>query len=224
MANKFFRKLQTGGIQDLQNKGITLAKKVSQEREHPEQAQSQQPSYNQPGDMEQNNPQAPQGMHPEAEPEITEDDIENLDDDQYQQPSPTQNPATLAAMTMAKRNTRQPTKQSHAEEGQLTIDVYETPKAIVIKSVVAGVSANDLKITITPEHVSISGERRHEESVDDDAYFYQECFWGSFSRSISLPTEIDHEEAKASISKGVLMIVLPKLEKKGEKVLEIEEI
>ena len=220
MPNSFFKRIQPGGIQDLHNKSKNFARKVNYNKDSAQPNQPEPVAFNSEpmSQMPENNtPQMPQEQE-----EMMDTEIEELDD--YSSPEPPQNPATLAAMTMAKRSTKKSSRSSTSEEGQLTVDVYETPKAIVIKSVVAGVSTNDLKITITPEHVSISGERRHEESVDNDAYFYQECFWGSFSRSISLPTEIDPEDAKASISKGVLMIVLPKLERKGEKTLQIEEV
>lgn len=219
MASDFFKRLQTKGIQDLQNKSKNIAQKMSYEEQ--EENTTQDLMHNNPQDINMMQNQDMQ-MPPNQPMEDTHDSIEELND--YTETPPQQNPATLAAMTMATKNTKKSTRNSSSEEGQLTVDVYETHKAIVVKSVVAGVSTNDLKITITPEYVSISGERRHEETVDKDAYFYQECFWGSFSRSISLPTEIDPEDAKASISKGVLTIVLPKLERKGEKTLEIEEI
>lgn len=215
MANHFFKRLP----QNLQNKSKDIAQKINYNEQDENTTQDLMHDTSENIDMTQNQNMQ---MHPQQMQEEAHEEIEELDD--YTEPSSQQNPATLAAMTMATKNTKKSSRQSSSEEGQLTVDVYETHKAIVIKSVVAGVSTSDLKITITPEYVSISGERRHEETVDKDAYFYQECFWGSFSRSISLPTEIDPEDAKASISKGVLTIVLPKLERKGEKTLEIEEI
>ncbi len=218
MANNFFKRLQTGGMQDIQNKSKNIAKRINYEHQEEQSMQEPYNSQHQMNAMQNNEMQMP----PQQNTEVMNEDIEELDD--YTEPEPVQNPASLAAMTMATKDAKKSSKYSPSEEGQLTVDVYETPKAIVVKSVVAGVSTNDLKITITPEYISVSGERRHEETIDKDAYFYQECFWGSFSRSISLPTEIDPEEAKASISKGVLTIVLPKLERKGEKTLEIEEI
>lgn len=98
-------------------------------------------------------------------------------------------------------------------EGQLTIDVYQTPTEIVIQSTIAGVPEDELDITITNDMVTIRGRRERGERVEEDGYFYQECFWGSFSRSIILPVEVEANEAKATLKNGLLTIRLPKAEK-----------
>ena len=71
-------------------------------------------------------------------------------------------------------------------EGQLTVDVYQTDNEIIVQSTVAGVSPEELDINISTEGVTIKGKREREEEVKEKDYFYQECFWGSFSRSIIL--------------------------------------
>ncbi len=155
------------------------------------------------------------------------DDIDNLLEDEDDTEKDSDSAATLAAMTLSRKNAAvakpQSQKKSSPADGRLTVDVYETPKDIVIKSAVAGVKPNEMNISITPEAVNITGKRHHEETVSSDSYFYQECFWGSFSRSIILPTEIDPDNAKASLSKGVLTIRLPKLSRVEERTLRIEE-
>lgn len=142
--------------------------------------------------------------------------------------------ASLASMSLARKRVAEkaPARKTPARkskpsvrtgtEGRLTIDVYETDKDIVIKSTVAGVDPSELDINITPDSISIRGERTQEENVSSDSYFYQECFWGSFSRSIILPTEIDPDKAKASLKKGVLTIRLPKLSRSEERKLVID--
>ena len=72
------------------------------------------------------------------------------------------------------------------DEGQLTIDVYQSPNEIIIESTIAGVKPEDLDISITNESVTIRGKREKEKTVKDEDYFYQECYWGKFSRSIIL--------------------------------------
>ena len=72
-------------------------------------------------------------------------------------------------------------------EGQLTIDVYQTPEEVVVESTIAGVKPEDLDIAITNEAVTIRGKREKTETIKDEDYFYQECYWGKFSRSIILP-------------------------------------
>jgi len=98
-------------------------------------------------------------------------------------------------------------------EGQLTIDVYQTPADIVIKSTIAGVSPEDLDITITNDMVTIKGKREKDEEITTDDYYYQECYWGAFSRSVILPVDVEAEKAEASMKNGILTIKLPKIEK-----------
>lgn len=106
-------------------------------------------------------------------------------------------------------------------EGQLTVDVYQTPTEIVIQSTIAGVDPEDLDIAITAESVTIRGKREKMEEVKDDDYFFQECYWGRFARQIILPQEIDAEHAVASMKNGVLTIRLPKLNREKTKKLKV---
>lgn len=96
------------------------------------------------------------------------------------------------------------------QEGQLTVDVFQDDQNIVIQSTIAGVSPEDLDVSITNDMVSIRGERRLQYDIDPEDYFYQECYWGTFSRSIILPVEIDADRAEAKIKNGVLTIRIPK--------------
>ena len=107
-------------------------------------------------------------------------------------------------------------------EGQVAIDVYQTPDAIIIEAPIAGVSTDDLDISISNESVTIKGKRSRSKEVKDEEYFYQECYWGRFSRSVILPQEIDAEGAEASVKNGVLMVILPKLKRVRSKKLKIK--
>jgi len=120
-------------------------------------------------------------------------------------------------------NKNKPTWPASSEEGELAIDLYETPESLVLQAVIGGMKANDLDIAITNDMITIRGERKREESGTIDKFYYEECFWGAFSRSIILPQEINADKAKAVIKNGLLTIILPKLEKTKKKVLEIEE-
>ena len=95
-------------------------------------------------------------------------------------------------------------------EGQLTIDVYQTEGEIVIKSTIAGVKPEDLDVSINNDMVTIKGERKNEEMVNAENYYYQECYWGHFSRSVVLPVDIISDKAEASLKNGILTIRLPK--------------
>ena len=107
-------------------------------------------------------------------------------------------------------------------EGQLTIDVYQTPTAIVVESPIAGVNTDDIDINITSESVTVRGKRERIHTVKDEDYFYQECYWGRFSRSVILPEEVDAENAEATIKNGVLKIVMPKLTKHAGKKVKVK--
>lgn len=107
------------------------------------------------------------------------------------------------------------------KEGILTLDVYQTENEIVIKSTIAGVSPKDLDISITEDTVTIKGERKRDEQVKSSDYYYQELYYGAFSRSVILPEEIDVDKAKATFKNGMLTIKLPKLAKSKTKKLKI---
>ncbi len=107
-------------------------------------------------------------------------------------------------------------------EGQLTIDVYQTPDDIVIESAIAGVKPEDLDITVQGDSVTVKGRRHHEMEVKDDDYLYQECYWGRFSRSVILPQEIDPEAATVSFKNCILVVRLPKLNRKKSKKLKVK--
>jgi len=102
---------------------------------------------------------------------------------------------------------------SFEQEGQLVVDVYQTPKNIVIKSTVAGLRPENLDISLANDMITIRGKRENQEEVKKEDYYYKECYWGSFSRSIILPAEIRADEVKAELENGILTITLPKVNK-----------
>lgn len=110
------------------------------------------------------------------------------------------------------------------EEGQLAIDVYQTENDIVIKSTIAGVKSENIDVTITSDMITIKGIRQKDESVSQENYYYQELYWGPFSRSIILPIDIDSDKARASMKNGILTIRLPKIEKLKTKTIRVKEI
>ncbi|MBI2075066.1 MAG: Hsp20/alpha crystallin family protein [Candidatus Harrisonbacteria bacterium] len=107
-------------------------------------------------------------------------------------------------------------------EGQLTVDVFQTPTEIIIQSTIAGVDPEELDVAITAESVTIRGKREKSEEVKDEDYFFQECYWGRFARQIILPQEIDAENATAAMKNGVLTIRLPKLDREKTKKLKVK--
>lgn len=106
-------------------------------------------------------------------------------------------------------------------EGQLTIDVYQTENDIVIKSTIAGVKPEDLDVSINSDMVTIRGERKNEEAVSEESYYYQECYWGAFSRSVILPVDVLAEKAEAAMKNGILTIRLPKAATNKTKKIQV---
>lgn len=94
--------------------------------------------------------------------------------------------------------------------GQLGVDVYQTPSAIVIRAAIAGVRADDIDITVENDMVTIKGRRQMDDDVPAGEYLYQECYWGGFSRTIILPVEVQAGKVKATMKNGILRVVLPK--------------
>ena len=108
-------------------------------------------------------------------------------------------------------------------EGRLTIDVYETDSDIVIQTAIAGVKLGDFDIAIENDMLEIKGARENPaENEEEKKYFFQECYWGPFSRKIVLPTEVDNSRAKASIKEGVLTIKIPKLERERKRKIKLK--
>ena len=111
--------------------------------------------------------------------------------------------------------------QPEEPQGELAVDIYQTPDAIVVKAMVAGVMPTSIDISLTREMLTISGQREDEREVEEDNYFQRELYWGSFSRTVLLPEEVDVDLAEASEKHGILMIRLPKINKKRQTKLKV---
>ena len=101
------------------------------------------------------------------------------------------------------------------EEGQLSVDVYQDRENIYIKSTIAGVEPEDVDIAFDNDMITIRGKRHKDKNIREEDYFYQECYWGNFSRSIILPVDVQEEKIKAEIRNGILTIILPKAKRRG---------
>ncbi|MEI7426046.1 MAG: Hsp20/alpha crystallin family protein [Candidatus Moraniibacteriota bacterium] len=106
-------------------------------------------------------------------------------------------------------------------EGQLTIDVYQTDGDIVIKSTIAGVKPEDLDVSINNDMLTIRGERKSDEQVTEENYYYQECYWGSFSRSVILPIDVVADKIEASMKNGILTVRMPKADNNKSKKIQV---
>lgn len=107
-------------------------------------------------------------------------------------------------------------QEPEESEGQLAIDVFHDDQKITIKSTIAGVLPENLNVSLHNDLLIIKGKRETAEMVGEEQYLFRECYWGSFSRSIILPSEVDAKKVKAEIENGVLTITLYKI--KSEKI------
>ncbi|MBP6005768.1 Hsp20/alpha crystallin family protein [Candidatus Saccharibacteria bacterium] len=107
-------------------------------------------------------------------------------------------------------------------EGQLNVDVYQTKTHVVIMAPIAGISPDKLDIAISDDVVTIRGSREEGAQTKGRDYYIQECFWGSFSRSVILPTPAIADKAEAKMENGVVTIKIPKVAQ--EKVRKIKVV
>lgn len=99
--------------------------------------------------------------------------------------------------------------ESH-DEGQLSVDVGQADDKLVVVATIAGAKPEDISVNINNDLLTIRGRREKEIGIEEKDYFYKECYWGTFSRTIVLPVDVLTDEAKATIKNGVLTIVIPK--------------
>ncbi len=109
------------------------------------------------------------------------------------------------------------------EEGQLAVDIYQTEEALIIKSTIAGATAEDIEISLVEDMLTIKGRREEDEAVAADAYLYRECYWGRFSRSVVLPIEVKTDKVVAALHNGVLTVTLPKARRSKQTTIKVKE-
>lgn len=102
------------------------------------------------------------------------------------------------------------------------IDMYQTDDEVVVKASLPGFKADDVKINITGEVLTLKGEVKHEEEKKERAWHMREQRWGSFERSIALPITVVADRAKADFENGVLTITLPKAEEAKPKTITVK--
>ena len=108
-------------------------------------------------------------------------------------------------------------------EGELAVDVYQTSKEFVIMSAVAGINVENIEISVENDMVAIRG-KRDKPKGEEGEYFFQECFWGPFSREVILPSEVDAGRCDAKMQDGVLMIRIPKILREKKHKVDIKTI
>lgn len=109
-------------------------------------------------------------------------------------------------------------------DGQLSVDVFQTNKEIIVQAAVAGVRSEDLDLELANDMITIKGVRRMKIPVADDDYLIRECYFGGFSRSIILPVDIQHDKVRATLELGLLTVVLPKSNRPRHSKITVQEI
>ena len=110
------------------------------------------------------------------------------------------------------------------QEGELALDVYQTPNDIIVETFVAGVKPEHLEINITRDMLTVRGKREESKTIQNDNYFSRELYWGAFSRTISLPAEVEPDEAEAIERHGLLTIRMPKIDKDKRSNLKVKSV
>jgi len=105
-----------------------------------------------------------------------------------------------------------PSSEIFTQDGELVVDVFETNDSFMVLAAIAGIQIKDLDISLEKDMMVIKGNRCDPHDHPDKKYFYQECYWGPFSRKVVLPENIDIDKADAQIDKGILTIKIPKNE------------
>jgi HSP20 family protein len=110
------------------------------------------------------------------------------------------------------------------EEAELSVDVYQTPTDIVIQTMVAGVKPEDLELSIARDVITLRGKREENRNIDEENYFTKELYWGKFSRTLSLPAEVEPEEVEAVEKHGLITIKIKKVDKEKKNIVKVKSI
>lgn len=143
-----------------------------------------------------------------------------IDEEQEEEEAPV-SPYSLPRERSAGKEREREWLAEEPSVGELTVDVYQTPSHIIVKTITAGVRPDDLDISISRDMVTIKGHREEVKEVSEADYFHKELYWGSFSRTVMLPEEIEVEEAEAHSRDGLLTIKLPKINKQKQAKLKV---
>ncbi len=108
-------------------------------------------------------------------------------------------------------------------EGKLpAVDIIDRPDRVVVRAEVPGVKKEDLDVSVSDNLVTIRATTKHEEEKEEGQYYRREMSRGEYSRSISLPADVDSAEAKASFKDGILELTLPKIAPSKRRSVKVE--
>ena len=102
------------------------------------------------------------------------------------------------------------------------VDMYQTDDEVVVKVALPGFKADEVQINVTGDVLSLRGELKREQEEKDKAWHIREHRWGSFERSVALPTQVKANGANADFENGILTISLPKAEEVKPKTISVK--
>ena len=119
---------------------------------------------------------------------------------------------------------RRLTRRRWMEGGEWSplVDVIDKKDSILVKAELPGIDKKDVKISLSENTLTIRGERKEEKEIKKEDYYCCERAFGTYSRTIALPVEVDKTKAKATFKNGILEITLPKIEETKPKEIEIQ--
>ena len=103
-----------------------------------------------------------------------------------------------------------------------SVDIFEEKDDVVLKTELPGMTKDDIEINLTDDMITLSGEKKHEEKIEEKNFYRHERSYGSFKRSFNLPAEVQSDKAKASFKNGVLEVRIPKTEEAKKKAVKIK--
>ncbi|MDH5667066.1 MAG: Hsp20/alpha crystallin family protein [Nitrospira sp.] len=103
-----------------------------------------------------------------------------------------------------------------------SIDVYEEKDSVVVKAELPGMTKGDIEVNLEGENLTIKGEKKEDKEVKEDNYYRRERSYGSFLRTVALPSEVKQDEVKASFKDGILEIRMPKTEEAKKKSVSVK--
>ena len=113
-------------------------------------------------------------------------------------------------------------RNAEALAWQPPVNVYEDKDHLAIEAQLPGIDLNDIELSVKEQTLNLRGERKAENEKSKEGYHLREAHYGNFSRSFSLPSTVNPDEAKATYDKGVLTIAIPKQEKAKARTIQIE--
>ena len=117
-----------------------------------------------------------------------------------------------------------PYVQTENRDGDLEIELFESKNKIFLIAPAAGIDEKNIEIFIKNDVLQISGNRPRPSFLPKpEKKFVEECFWGKFARKIILPKNVNYGEAIAKLERDIIIIEIPKIEKKDEKISDSEQ-